>query len=188
MTCMWWGDSSLLPQRVEDFNYAALRLHLEGLIFCEKIRKRFFLRGYILAIHNTWKPQECFLFSRWYLYEVRILLKCNGIFYVKAGLVAVLNAHLLLLCYHKIYVHDRIDASGGIMQRLRWTIEESSVMFACRCWDSNLILLVPRETFDMEVVFSLYSFHAVEYTSMGVCMVCNCRVYVDCCCMGRDTV
>ena len=122
-----------MPQRVEDFNYAALRLQLEGLIFCEEIRKRFFLRGDILAVHNTWKPKECFLFSRWYLYEVWILLKCNGISYVKAGVVAILNAHLLLLCYTKIYVHDRIDASGGIIQRLRLTIEGSFVMFVYRC-------------------------------------------------------
>ena len=122
-----------MPQRVEDFNYAALRLHLEGLIFCEEIRKRFFLRGYLLAIHNTWKPQECLLFSLLYLYEVRILLKCNGISYVKEELLAVLNAHLLLFCYRKIYVNYRTDASGGIIPRLRWTIEGSSVTFAYSC-------------------------------------------------------
>jgi hypothetical protein len=69
-------------------------------------------------------------FSLWYLYELRILLKYNGISYVKGGLVAILNAHLLLLCYPKIYVHYRTDASGGIIQRLRCTIEGSSVMFA----------------------------------------------------------
>jgi hypothetical protein len=36
--------------------------------------------------------------------------------------------------------------------------------------------------------FSFYSFRAVEYASVGVYMVCHCRVYVDYCFMGCETV